>query len=266
MKNNKIRSIIMFILFCTFIYSTISLINIKKDYDKANTEYSDLSDLFTSDKEVTPTKEPSLIVDQEPTITQNEDKKEEKYQLFKTIDFNGLTSLNSDIIGWILLPGTTIDYPIVHSQDNKEYLKLTFQKEYSSSGSIFVDKNNKNDFSDYNTIIYGHNMKNGTMFKLLKEYKNQEFYSENNYFQIYTLNNSNNYKIISCYHTRYDTDTYQLDFNTKDDYVKWLEKIASQSLYPVEDYDTDKNTITLSTCSGASGSGERWVVHLQKID
>lgn len=275
---DKTRYLLIFILSCFLIFSVGSIIKTNLDYNEAEDEYSNLSGAFTSSETTTQEQEGQSTMNQEIIVEQNQgiinlpannenlSSQENDKLSFKKIDFENLTSLNSDVVGWITLPGTIIDYPIVHSHDNKEYLKLTFLKESNSAGSIFIDKNNSSDFSDYNTIIYGHNMKNGTMFQALGKYKDQNFYKENPYFQIYTLKDESNYKIISCYYTRYNTDAYSQDFTNDAEYINWLEKISNRSHYKVEEYDTSKKTITLSTCSGASGSGERWVVHLQKVD
>lgn len=269
----QIRSILAISLICILSFCIYNIYIINNDYNIAKEEYESLSQSFTNESTevIVNDKEniPSNTIKEEPITNQenNDDKLSQENNLLelKVIDFNSLTSLNSDIIGWITIPGTKIDYPILHSNDNKEYLHLTFLKEESSSGSIFVDKNNSGNFSDYNTIIYGHNMKNGSMFSLLKSYKDEEFYKQNKYIQIYTPESSNNYKIISCYETYDTSDSYNIDFSSLTEYEKWLQEISNKSDYKTENYDFNKNTITLSTCIGASGQRYRWVVHLQKV-
>lgn len=268
----QIRSIltVVFIFVLSFCIYNIYIIN--NDYGVAEEEYNSLSQSFTNESTeiVTNDKEnvSSNPTEKEPIADQENDdnlSQENNLSELKVIDFKSLISLNSDIIGWITIPGTKIDYPILHSNDNKEYLHLTFLKEESSSGSIFVDKNNSGDFSDYNTIIYGHNMKNGSMFSLLKSYKDEEFYKQNKYIQIYTPESSHNYKIIACYETHDTSDSYNIDFQSLTEYEKWLQEISNKSVYKTEEYDFNKNTITLSTCIGASGQRYRWVIHLQKV-
>lgn len=272
MKNkNIIRYILIILLLAIIIYCIINVINIQKDYKKAVDEYSDLSSAYTSQEteKYTPTPEitPGFSEETVPSeINEDDLSQENNYPNYKKIDFDSLISLNSDIVGWITIPDTIIDYPIVHSKDNNEYLKLTFQKEYSSSGSIFMDMRNSSDFSDLNTIIYGHNMKNGTMFRSLREYNDQEYYENNKYIQIYTLTGSYTYQIISCYQTEKTSTSYKVIFDDEKSYSEWLEEISNNSIYFTNDYDVNKKTITLSTCTGESGGTQRWVVHLQLVD
>ena len=91
------------------------------------------------------------------------------------VDFNGLKAINPEVIGWIQIEGTSISYPIMKGKDNDYYLKHTFEGNYNAAGSIFIDYTNNSNFEDCNTIIYGHNMKNGSMFGLLrKHFKDRE--------------------------------------------------------------------------------------------
>lgn len=96
-----------------------------------------------------------------------------------SIDFESLSKINPDIIGWIGFEGLEIDYPVVQTKDNEFYLNHLFSLEKNKLGAIFVDYRNKSDLSDRNTIIYGHNMKNGSMFSSLTNYKSQDYYDAN---------------------------------------------------------------------------------------
>ena len=91
------------------------------------------------------------------------------------IDLAALQQQNPDTVGWIELPGTDISYPIMQGASNETYLRHTFNKEYLISGSIFMDFRNNKDYSDFNTIIFGHNMRDGTMFSQLGSYLNDDF-------------------------------------------------------------------------------------------
>lgn len=94
------------------------------------------------------------------------------------IDFDGLSVINDDIVGWIRSIDNVIDYAIVQGSDNEHYLTHMFDKSYNKAGAIFMDYSNDPDFSDENTIIYGHNMKDGSMFAYLLNYKDQTFYDQ----------------------------------------------------------------------------------------
>ncbi len=102
------------------------------------------------------------------------------------IDFAALKAVNEDIIGWLVVEALDISYPIVQSEDNDFYLHRTTEKTYNFAGSIFLDYMNKPDFSDCHSIVYGHNMKNGSMFGTLKQFRDKDVYSKSMYFWICT--------------------------------------------------------------------------------
>lgn len=96
-----------------------------------------------------------------------------------TIEFGELQKINPDIVAWIRIDGLGIDYPVVQGEDNEHYLYYTFRGEANVAGSIFLDYRNKADFSDSKIILYGHNMKNGSMFGSLKKYQDESVFREN---------------------------------------------------------------------------------------
>ena len=273
MKRNTFRKVLMAVSLMVFLYCLFNIFKTLNTYETANNEYENLIQNYTSNTstEIIPNNSllnESIVQESESTetkSTENVETTQEIVNTYKTIDFDSLISLNSDTIGWITIPGTVIDYPIVLSHDNNEYLNLTFLKEKNSSGTLFVDRRNSGDFSDYNTLLYGHNMKNGTMFSQLRNYKDENFYEEHKYIQIYTPYGANTYAIISCYATTKTSDAYKLNFANQEEYENWLEQESKLSKYKTYDYNPNLNTITLSTCNGPSGSELRWIVHLQKI-
>ncbi len=123
--------------------------------------------------------------------------KEEKVEV--PVDFEKLKAANSDIYAWINIPNANVDYPILQSgNDNAYYLKRTVNKKWSVYGSIYTEDYNKKDFSDFNTVIYGHNMKNGTMFGSLKKFRDATFFKENRYINVYMENRILKYEIFAA--------------------------------------------------------------------
>lgn len=178
-----------------------------------------------------------------------------------------LSSINSDYIGWISIKNTPIDYPIVKGEDNEFYLKRDFNKNYLFSGSIFMDYRNEG-FQDENVVIYGHHMKDNSMFGSLKKYKDLEYLKENRYINITTKDDEKFiYEIFGVYITTSDdSETISIKFNNEEEFSEYINKICEKSIYDlgVDVKGTDK-ILTLSTCS-YEFEDARLVIHAKLID
>lgn len=173
--------------------------------------------------------------------------------------------INPDYFGWIRITGTNIDYPFVRSHDNKDYLTLDFNKNYSDAGSLFMDYRNLGNFNDKHTIIYGHYMKNKTLFHNLTLYHKKDFYEENQVIEIAGLYETKTYKIFSVYEISADDYTFTLDFEEEIDYQNYLETLQKLSRHTNElenelEIDPTKRLLSLVTCSYGVGNG-RTIVH-----
>lgn len=177
------------------------------------------------------------------------------------IDFGELESINSDVAGWLYMEALPdITYPVVQGTDNDYYLHHTYKKESVFAGSIFMDTKNAKDFSDQNTIVYGHNMKNGSMFGTLKKYKEPEVMAKSPYFWIITKDEAYKYQIFSVYTASVDGDTYTLIKGPGKETIKYGQSMEDKSEVEFGSYtfrETDK-IVTLSTCTGDSST--RFVV------
>lgn len=128
-----------------------------------------------------------------------------------TVDFQALKKINSDIIAWIRIPDTKIDYPVVQGKDNAYYLKHTFQKTEHAAGSIFLDMDNEADFSNRKSILYGHNMKDGSMFQGLHRFQEESYLKEHNQVYLYLPDNRELvYTVTKCGYVKADSDTFWL--------------------------------------------------------
>jgi sortase B len=176
--------------------------------------------------------------------------------------------VNEDVIGWIYVEAIEdINYPVVKGKDNDEYLHMTYEGNYNFAGTIFIDCENSGDFSDCNTLVYGHNMKNGSMFGQLKKFtQNSETYEKSKYFWIFTPEASYRYEIISAYVTSVSSDTYTLFKGPGEEFLKYLDKIKGYSELAVDDFETDvkDKVVTLSTCTGNEAT--RYVVQGIRTD
>lgn len=164
------------------------------------------------------------------------------------IDFNVLKSKNKDIVAWIYSEGTPINYPIAQTVNNDYYLRRLIDGTYNQAGTIFMDYKNSNDFSDFNTIIYGHNMKNNSMFGTLTNYKNQDYYNEHKEMFLYTENKKFKIEIFAGFVTSSESDIYVYP-KTSSTNKKLIDNALEKSTFSskVEVSNEDK-IITLSTC------------------
>ena len=225
---NNILLIICIFIFCI---STWKLYGYYRSYKKAKDTYS-------------------KIAKENVKISKNERK----------IDFKKLKSQNQDIAGWIYIRGTTIDYPIVQGKDNEEYLHQDFNKKKSSSGTIFLDNNCKKDFTSDNNIIYGHHMKNGTMFAQLLKFREKSFLKKHNEIMIFTPDRTIHLKVISAYAQKAQNKipvTFAND-KQKKAYIKKSESMSEQTSKTSR--INDSHIYTFVTCS-YEGEDNRTYVH-----
>lgn len=176
-----------------------------------------------------------------------------------------IEDINEDYRGWIKIKNTNIDYPILQAKDNDYYLNKDINKQQLDSGSIFMDYLNNNEFNSKNTIIFGHNMKNGTMFGELKKYKDESFFRENNNIEIETKDGEKiNYKIFSVYIASSQENYIKTQFETNEEFREYLERAEIRSMYKTDIplSESDK-IITLSTCSYEQEDG-RLVIHAKR--
>lgn len=178
------------------------------------------------------------------------------------INFEELKKTNPDFRGWLYFPALEISYPVVQGEDNDYYLKHSFEGENVNAGCIFMDCGATADWSDRNTFVFGHNMRDESMFGSLKNLlKGTVSCEDDPYFYIYTEKNVYTYEIFSYYKTtgtgdRYATFTSDASY---DDYVKW----ATENSLFVSDADLSSrgNIVSLSTCYGSAGTKKRVLLH-----
>lgn len=228
-KAGIISNIILVIAVVVFCVSGFQLLKIGKGYLDGRSEYEKVRDL---------------------AVTNPEEK-----EGFR-VDFNALLEVNPDTVGWIRFypEPSQINYPIVQGQDNDEYLHQTFSANENTLGAIFLNVDNKADFSDRNSIIYGHRMKDGSMFRHLQDYEEKSFWEENPYFYIYTPDGKEiTYQIYSYAVVDATSDVYLTSFADDGAYQEFLNMTKGVSAYDTGVEVTAEDTIvTLSTCTSAS--------------
>lgn len=169
---------------------------------------------------------------------------------FPDVDFAALREINPNIVAWIYSPDTPISYPVVQGSDNDFYLHHMFNGDENGAGCLFLDVNNSSDFSDPNSIIYGHNMRDGSMFNSLVQYTDKAYYDAHS--TILLLTPEKNYKldVFSCYILSGWGDAWRVKFNSDADYYAWLmqswEATGTETNFKPEEGD---RIVTLSTCA-----------------
>jgi sortase B len=189
------------------------------------------------------------------------------YQTTKSIQdqFKPLLKINSDVIGWVKIDDTLIDYPVVQAADNEYYLSKDLNQKNNVNGSIFLDYRNHIDKDEKHWILYGHNMKNKSMFMALLNYESKWYFDHHSIIDFDTLYGNKKWRVFSAYFTNTSEDYLRTDFKTNAEYKDFIKSLQEKSLHSTKItlYDSD-TVLTLSTCSNTH-DGARFVVHAKLI-
>ena len=244
------------ILLCVLAFSVWKMVDIWLDYRAGEQFYVKMND-YVSIPETEPTKPPKAdqAEEQEETIPEEAPK-----PVWPQVDFAALQAINSDVVGWIYIPDTNVNYPILQGKNNDQYIYHLMTGEYNSAGSIFLEAGIARDFSAKNSVIYGHNMKNGTMFAGITGYKSQEFYDAHPTAMLLTPEGNYYVHIFSGYVTDIWGDAWDSGFS-EDSFRQWLNKRERQSYFTSDVIPTQQDRIlTFSTCTYETDDA-RFVVH-----
>ncbi|MBP3596091.1 MAG: class B sortase [Clostridia bacterium] len=250
MKNK----LIIFVQIILIIIIIISAIEIIKWFIYNNQSKKILDDLSSS---------VTITPQNENVENLNEEIKTEKAKY--NVDFSNLKIRNKEAVAWIKVNGTSIEYPIVQTNNNNFYLTHSFDKSYNSAGWVFIDYRNKLDGTDKNIIIYGHNRRDGSMFGTQKNTLTPEWYNNKENLEISFITEKENlkYQVFSVYEIPAEEYYIQTEF-TNQNFGKFIQTLKQRSIkdFGIEVYETDQ-IITLSTC-GVSNKN-RVVLHAKKI-
>lgn len=255
MRKNIYR-IILAISLILIVVAAVNIVILSREYRAGINEYKALEKYV----EVVDNTKP-VQKEKEETEEVQEEVKKSVIPVSLQIDYAQLKAINEDFVGWLYYEPLELSYPIVRGNDNEYYTHYTFENENNSSGAIFLDFLNRPNFQDFNTIVYGHNMRNGTMFGSLKKLLNDNsIIEENPYFYIFTEDKAFMYEIASVYITNSESKTYDL-IETEEDQSNYIEYIKSVSTWTWgKDIVPQDKIVTLSTCHGLH-STNRTVVH-----
>ncbi|MDP4097167.1 class B sortase [Paenibacillus sp. P96] len=163
--------------------------------------------------------------------------------------FRPLLAINPDIVGWLTIDGTEVDYPVVQARDNEFYLTRNYKQEQTRAGSIFLDFRNRVEGADLNTVIYGHRMKDNSMFGGLKKYLDKEYFAAHRTIYYDTLYGSYDLEIFAVYRTTADFNYIRTSFHSEQEYAEFIRQSKQRSEYETGvNVSTADRIVTLSTC------------------
>lgn len=203
------------------------------------------------------TEEPKTFPEKTPETTENPEDSEPKEPFVSPIDFDKLYALNPDIYAWITIPGSDVDYPVLqHPTEDNHYLRYTVDGWLSPAGAIYTQTCNAKDFSDFNTILYGHNMADHTMFGALTYYRIPYYYDRNREIIVYTPDATLTYQVYAAVEYTDDLIPYKYDLDTQEGRQAFLDSLdctehGENHFSDDIEATTDDRLITLSTCTWA---------------
>ena len=246
-------TLVLVVAVAVFLFSAYKLIGIYSEYHKGDKEYDGIV-------------EDAIQIQSSESEEDDEQPKSQVHTTLK-VDFDKLRKTNKDVVAWIQFDEPEkISYPVVKGIDNDNYLTTTFEGKKNSSGAIFVDAANAGDFSDKNTFIYGHNMKNGSMFGQLRKFKAKEYYEQNPYFYIYTPDGKEiKYQIFAVCIVEDTSKSYTRFYSGDEEYLDYLKYIKSIARYDTgAELTAESQIVSLSTCTNVTET-QRLLVHGVKI-
>ncbi len=275
-----VRYAMLFVCFSVFLYSSYTLVESLVSRAQSRAEYDQLSDSFHQESPFAALRLPSALpnassvdllsayVGVQPEEYLPSAKDENAQSKIDMVNFLK-NNKNKDTLGWMIINGTNIDYPVVHTKDNDYYLRRSFYGKSNLAGTLFMDyRNSKKLMENRNTVVYGHNMNDGSMFNNLHDLANESVF-QNCTVEIATSNGIFIYKVFSVHEARDTSEYFQTNFKNDEVFASWLEEMQQESLYKKEGMELSPGdrVLTLSTCMDPVIQSEyRWAVHAKLVE
>lgn len=251
----RLRTALIVALGAVFTVSMYMVVSSLIQYQKGRKNYEDAKSLIRTASSAGVGKAAATFA---PASSET-DGKSDMRRLAAT-DITALQRVNSDIAGWIEIPGTAVAYPILQGKDDSYYLTHTWNKEVLPAGSIFLETRCSRNLTDFNTILYGHNMKDGSMFAAIRSYSGKDFCDAHRNIYIVDETGVRRYEVFAAYQVSADGKVYQTDFPDSASRKNFLSFCTRQSVCRTDAAPSVNDKIlTLSTCVGFNDS-VRWVV------
>ncbi len=233
--------IIMFLCVLGILYCVFLLFLDNHEYNKGNAVYQQLR-LYIRESELVVNKKVKSSEAIAEATKENQDMNER--------EFASLKKINSDVVGWIIAKGTKINYPIVRGKDNDFYLHHLFSGELNKLGSIFMDYRNDRDFNNKNTIIYGHNMKDGSMFSSISKYKDQQYYDDFPTMLLYAPTGIFTIELFAGIIVNGDYESIPFAYKDDSEFKSYIESLKNKSTFKSRtSVKMNDRIVTLCTCS-----------------
>ena len=248
---DKIRKVLMVLFAVVFCVSAFH-------FGKAFLEYRKGDQIYESAKE--------FVVETDKPIEIDKENKTLK-RTYAEIDFAGMRAVNEDVIGWIQILDSPVDYPVLDADDNKYYLNHTYDRQWSSYGSIFIEPRNNPDLSERHLVIYGHNMVNESMFGSLLEYKNQTYADSHPEVIICMPDRDLTYRVFSAYTAHVDSAAYRMTFSDDASFMDMVEQMKANSVIETDETVTaEDQVLTLSTCTPEGAKKYRFIINAVLVE
>ena len=271
------KGIVFILILCVFIYSGFQLFSILNMRKEAGDAYKGLDGFV----QLAPTQNDEVL-------NEAEDDEDKPFTRQLEVDFESLKATNPDFIGWLyLVDDDIINYPVVQGEDNLYYLDHLFDGKKNANGTLFLDYRNQGDFSDANSIIYGHTMQSKAMFHNLRKFKKQDYYEQHPYFLLELPDKEYKLEVFATYTTTAISDAYVFNFNHEtgiityadgttemsyeyDDSIPtfdvWYKNVMNKNLLTTDVKVTEEDRIVTFSCCDYVFDNARFVVHCKIVD
>lgn len=286
--SGAVRIAVMILCAAVFVYCMFTIVQNLLGYAEAQDYYDKLADIWRDDTDWLSNPGGALVYSQKDysSLGENENCGEKESGNSATLPFvpaesdemmrirarlGALYRQNSDLIAWISIPGTIIDYPVVQTDNNDYYLNHSFNRDYLLAGTIFADyRNDADPLYNYNTVLYGHNLNltSGTMFSILSKYFTKSFLDEHPDVYIYTNGGIYIYRIFNVAKVAASSGYIRSYFPDGASFVEFANKMAAKSVHKDENltFDEGDRILTLSTCTNAHISSERYCIQAKLVE
>ncbi len=277
---NPVRFIILIVCIGIFMWSIVYILKTLQQYAEAENLYDNVGDIIMGEGEGAEMMYASPLAPLTPDYNSSQNLTDEEIgniitngtvnKEFERVrnKLAGLKKQYPDLYGWITLPGTPINYPIMQTTDNEYYVNHSYTGGKLTAGAIFADYTCDRDLMrNYNLVLYGHHMTNSAMFNSLDKFLDKSFFLNNNTVYIYTLDGMFTYRVFSVYDTNMYYHFIRTQFTSREYFIRFANEMRDNSIHPTpwQTFDAGSRLLTLATCSNRSEEG-RLAVHAIMVD